>query len=434
VSARTTSGPSDAGATWTAVTELVRRRVGETNFAAWIAPLRCTGTADSLTLVAPDRTTREWVGRHFLTVIEQALREVVGGACPVRLGVDVPAPLLPIPVVAPSPEHVFETFVVGESNAEAYQAARQLVEGPPGGALFVHGPTGVGKTHLLHAAFHALDRRGTRVACLPAAGLVEVLVAAYGGHGHAAFWQDLRPLGALLLDDVHSLASQEEVQEQLVEGLVDWVEGGRLLALTSDRAPDELPEFAARIRERFARGVVAAIRPPEPALRLAILQRKASARGIVLEPQLATRMAGRITGNVRRLEGALTRLAAQALLTGRPLDEALAEQVLPELRDVPVPPLTPERILEATAAVFGLPVRTILGRRRRPELVLPRQIAMYLARKLLRRPYAELGRAFGREHTTVLNAWRAIGARLETDGALAARVEQIEQRLSTDPR
>jgi chromosomal replication initiator protein len=434
VSSRKGLAPNDPVAAWSAATEVVRRRVGDGNFATWIAPLRCTGATDGLNLVAPDRATRERVGRHFLTVIQDALREVLGATCAIHLGVDGPPPELPIPLASPSADHSFETFVVGESNADAYAAARDLVDATPRGPLFLHGPTGVGKSHLLHATFHALAATGRRVACLPASALVDALVTAYGGHGHLTFWDDLAPLGALLLDDVHSLASQEEMQERLVEGLVAWVESGRPLALTSDRTPDDLPEFATRLRERFATGVVASIAPPEPALRLAILQQKARAQGIVLDARLAARMAVRITGNVRRLEGVLTRLSAHALVSGRPVDEALAEEVLPELRERPAVPLSAEGIIETTAAVFGLPVRTLLGRRRRPDFVLPRQVAMYLARKLLGRPFAELGEAFGREHTTVLNAWRAIQARLETDRALAARVEQIEQRLKTEPR
>ena len=434
VSPRKVLTQDDPVAAWSAATEVVRRRVGDGNFTTWIAPLRCTGTVAGFTLVAPNRTIREGVGRHFLAVIQDALREVVGATCPVRLGIEGAAPDLPVALASPNAEHTFDAFVVGESNAGACAAARGLVDGSTRGPLFVHGPTGVGKSHLLHAAYHALDARGTRGACLSAAALVDALVTAYGGHGHATFWDELAPLGTLLLDDVHSLASQQEMQERLIGGLVSWVESGRTLALTSDRAPDDLPEFTARLRERFAAGVVARISPPEPALRLAILQRKAQAQGILLDSRLAARLAIRITGSIRRLEGVLTRLGAHALLRGRPIDEALAEEVLPELRDPLVVPLGAERIIETTAAVFGLPVRTLLGRRRRPEFVLPRQVAMYLARKLLGRPFAELGDAFGREHTTVLNAWRAIGSRLETDRALAARVEQIEQRLTTEPR
>src|SRR5439155_1745367 len=190
-----------------------------------------------------------------------------------------------------------------------------------GSSLFLHGPTGVGKTHLLHAVFHALHGSGTIVACLPAAQLVSALVAAYGRHGHEAFWRDLAPLGALLLDDVHSFAGQEELQERLMEGLV-----------------------------------------------------------------------------------------AHARLSGRPLDEALAEEVLPELRVAP--PLSVDRIVEATAGAFGCSARLLRGRSRRAELVLPRQVAMYLARKLLARPFAELAAQFTRDHTTVLHAWRTIRTRL----------------------
>ena len=326
----------DLEAVWAAARERVRVRVGDRNYAAWIAPLSCTRASDTVTLVAPDRTTRDWVARHFLTAIEEALAAALGRSCLVQLGVAAPPPVLPIPTEPPNAEQTFDSFVVGESNAGAYEVARALGNATLGTSLFLHGPTGVGKTHLLHAVFHALHGSGTIVACLPAAQLVSALVAAYGRHGHEAFWRDLTPLGALLLDDVHSLAGQEELQERLMEGLVAWVEGGRTLVLTSDRAPRDMPDLAARVRERFEGGEVASIELPEPALRLAILQRKARAQGIEFEPRLVARLAVRLAGDVRRLEGALTRLAAHARLSGRPLDEALAEEVLPELRVAPI--------------------------------------------------------------------------------------------------
>ena len=417
----------DVEAMWAAARERVRVRVGDRNFAAWIAPLSCTRTSGTVTLLAPDRTTRDWVARHFLTAIEEALAAAAGRSCHVQLGVAAPPPILPIPTRAPNAEQTFDTFVVGESNARAYEAATALGSASLGSSLFLHGPTGVGKTHLLHAVFHALHGNGTIVACLPAAQLVSALVAAYGRHGHEAFWRDLAPLGALLLDDVHSLAGQEELQERLMEGLVEWVEGGRTLVLTSDRAPRDMPELAARVRERFEGGEVACIDLPEPALRLAILQRKARGQGIEFPPRLVARLAARIAGDVRRLEGALTRLAAHARLSGRPLDETLAEEVIPELRVAPT--LDVDRIVEATAAAFGCPARLLRGRSRRAQLVLPRQVAMYLARKLMARPFAELAAQFTRDHTTVLHAWRIIGARLETDRTLATTVAQIEERL-----
>ena len=425
--------PELGSVTWAQVRDLVRARVGDQNFSAWIAPLGWTWSEGGLVLEAPDRLTRDRVARHFRDAITQAL-VALGHACPVRLEVQAPLPVLPIRCTPPDHAHTFDTFVVGESNRRAWATAQELLAGPPRAPLFLHGTSGLGKTHILHATFHALDARGIDVACLAAAELLAALLAAYGGRGPEAFWHDLWPLGALLLDDVHSLAGQEEVQERLMEGLVAWVDGGRLLMLTSDRAPGAMPTLAARVRDRFEGGAVVPIEPPEPALRLAILERKASALGLVLETPLAARLAVAVGGNVRRLEGALLRLLAYARTYGRRVDEALAVEALPELRAEPSAPLTFDRILEETAAAFGSVARALRARGRRRDLVLPRQVAMYLARKLLARPFAEVAAAFARDHTTVLHACRVVAARLGGDRTLAVIVERIEQRLKADPQ
>ena len=216
-----------------------------------------------------------------------------------------------------------------------------------------------------------------------------------------------------------------------MEGLAAWVDRGRTLVLTFDRPPAELPRVAAGVQRPLAGGVVAGIETPEPALRLAILERKASDRGLILDPQLAVRLAHAIGGNVRRLEGALTRLLAHGRLRGRAVDEEFATEVLPELRTRPLLAFGVERIVTETAAVFGRPARALLGRSRRRELALPRQVAMYLARHLLGRPLTELAGIFGRDHTTVLYAWRTVTSRLGADRALGALVQEIERRLTT---
>jgi len=259
------------------------------------------------------------------------------------------------------------------------------------------------------------------------------MLDAYGAQSAPSFWADLAQLGAVLLDDVHSLAGQESLQEQLMEGLGEWVEAGRLLVLTCDRPPHELPGLTARLRARFVEDVVVRMTPADPALRVAILQQKAESQGIALEPSLAVRIAAQIGGNVRRLEGVLTTLAARARLLGRRIDQTLASEVLTELRP-PSADLSVERIVDETALAFGAATRGLLGRSRRPTLVLPRQVAMYLARQLLQRPFTELSRVFARDHTTVMHAWRTITERLRSDARLAAMVDAIERRLGVEPR
>jgi chromosomal replication initiator protein len=357
-----------------------------------------------------------------MAVLDEALGSARGGR---QLEIAVP-PTLPIRVSPPDTAHTFASFVVGQSNATAHAAAQAIAEGARG-PLFLHGPSGVGKTHLLHALFHALSVRGAAPACLPIDWLMDAFVQAHARGALDAFWRDLKGLDALLLDDAHSLAGRPETQERLLEGLLAWVEAGRVLVLTSDR-PTDAP-MLGELCARTAHGVTARIDPPEPALGLAILERMANMRGVGLDLGLAQRLAREFGGNVRRLQGALTRLLAYAQLRGTPPDESLAAAVLRELGPRPSALPTVERILEVTAVVFKAPLRALRGRGRAPELVLPRHVAMYLARKLLQRPFAELGQMFDREHTTVLHAWRGITTRLEKDRQLAEVIEGIEQRL-----
>ena len=423
-------GQEDGGRVWARVCEVLRARVGERNFTTWIAPLRCAWTMAGLTVEAPDRLARQQVERHLARPLEEALAAALGRPCPIRVTLRAELPPLLPGTQPPDAAHTFQGFVVGNSNAAARAAAGQLCYGPAAAPLILHGPSGVGKSHLLHAIFHALAARGVAVACFAAAQFAMALVSSEASPGHGAFWEGFAALGALLLDDVHSLARDDGVADWLMDGLVGWIAGGHLLVLTADRAPWEIPALAVRMRRDLAHAVVTRIEAPEPALRLAILDRRAQAQDVSLDPRLVARLAMGIGGSVRRLEGALTHLVARARLSGRPIDDALATETLAELRRPTPPPLAVDGILAATAAAFAISRHRLEGRGRSPDLVLARQVAMYLARKLLRRPFAHLGVAFGRDHTTVLHAWRTVTARLATDPSLAVTVRRIEQRLT----
>lgn len=330
----------------------------------------------------------------------------------------------------PTADHTFDTFVVGEANEAAYVATRAITDGTARAPLFVLGPSGVGKTHLLHATFHALDGAGLAVLCVAAARLLTALVSAYESGAADDFWSGLTTYAALLLDDAHSIGARDELEGRLLDGLAGWVAAGRLVILTCDREPT----FVTRLRDRFADSALTAIAPPEPALRLAILRDKARRHGIELDAHLARRLANDFGGNVRRLEGALTRLVAHARLCGARVDEALAVAVFPELAAPAPAPLTVDDVIVATARAFGTSVRRLRGRDRRHAVRLPRQVAMHLGRKIVGSSYGALGEAFGRDHTTVLQACRSVATRLETDRSLAATVARIEQRLATGTR
>src|SRR5262249_3289526 len=256
---------------------------------------------------------------------------------------------------------------------------------------------------------------------------VNGLVTAYRAGESSGFWGDLALVDVLLLDDAHPLVNQKGVQEPLLEGLLVGLERGQKLVLTSDRPPEEMPTLATRIRQRLGSGAIAAIGVPEPALRVAILEYKARLQGLVLDNRLASRLAGALGGNVRALEGALTRLLAHARVEGRPVDESLAVEVLDQLR-TERPSLTIDLSIEETALAFGAVARALRAPGRRPEIVLPRQVAMFLARRLTQQSFPSLASVFGLNHTTVLHACRTVAARLGVDQSLATLVANIERR------
>ena len=411
-------------ALWAATCEALRVRIGDQNFAAWIAPLRPVPGADGLALDAPDGFTRDRVARHFLSAIEAALADAAGRRVAVRLGVALAPAALPIPELTPTREPTFARFVLGESNAPAVAAARAVGSSGPA-VLCLHGPSGVGKTHLLHAVFHALADVGRLSACLSAAQLA----AAHARNDAGPFFAALAPFSALLVDDLHAVPPLGESRPGLAAGLVDWIDGGRTLVVTCDRPPTALPGVANPLRERLTAGTVAAIAAPDPRLSSAILDEKARALGFALDPGVASRLAGELGGDVRRLEGALTRIVACAQLSGRTIDAALVDEVLPVLRRRRPGTITVGRIAAVTAEAFGTSPRALRGSARRRDLVIPRQVMMYVARELLGRSFASLAPEFARDHTTLRHAWRATLRRRAQDPALDALVSRVVHQL-----
>lgn len=422
---------------WAAALEHLRPVVGEANLRRWIAPLTCKWSGGEIVLSAPDRSTRECIARHFLGHIKGALATVAGQPPRVRLE-------LSVPTTGPSPQQPrgawcrpldtrlrLESFVVGQSNARAVEAAEAAAEGRSSArTLFIHGPTGVGKTHLATGVAHRVRERGAQAAYLPAREFASMLVAAYASDTEAEFWEDARRVETLILDDIHSLATQREVQKALLRALPLLFEREGPLVFTSDQPPAAIPELHEELKRGFEQGAVIGIERPEPALRLAIVRRKAAERGLALPPEVAQHIAERAIGSVRRIEGALTRLMALAELQGAPIDLSLARAALAGLPPPPPPP-TLERILDVVAEAFRVPARQIVaGKQRRSTVVLARQVAMYLARRLLRCSLLEIAQDFGaHHHSTVLRACRATESRRAADPCLAALLDAAETRL-----
>ncbi len=336
-----------------------------------------------------------------------------------------------------NPKLSFDQFVIGDSNRLAHAAALTVAELPAQAynPLFICGPPGVGKTHLLSSIAGLLlsHNPGLTVRCTTGEAFTNEFLGALSGGRTDGFKASFRVLDVLLVDDVQFLERKTKTEEEFFHTFNALYDAGRQIVLSSDRPPQDLQALEDRLRERFEAGLVADIKPPELATRLAILRKRAHHDQIELaDPGVLEAIAERVTLNVRALEGALIRVVAFSSLTGRPLTEDLACEVLdglyPASGSGPAhrEPRSVGEIQAAACRHFGLTSEELLSTARTARIAWPRQVAMYLARELTGESLPSIGRHFGgRDHTTVLHAWRRTTARIADDEDSRRAVEKL---------
>ncbi|TMA38048.1 MAG: chromosomal replication initiator protein DnaA [Deltaproteobacteria bacterium] len=436
---------------WREARRLLGAELSAKDFEAWVEPLRATGWSDGvLTVEVPSAFFRDWLRRHFLGRLERAVGRACGGQGNVQLHVnralDVPAPRVRAPrppvvvlrprddSLAPPIRYTFETFVVGTSNQVAFAAARAVV-GRPGerfNPLFIYGGCGLGKTHLLSAVANSMQAEGRSggVAWLSAENFVNEMIVALQADQMSQFRGRFRRIETLVVDDVQFLIGKRRSQEEFFHTFDALHAGSKQIVLASDRPPHEMPGIEATLRSRFASGLLAEVQPPDPQLRRALVDRKASALGLTLAPDLIAYFAERWCANVRILEGALTGLEAFASLTGRPVTLALAEEALAAHGDVTAQRVTIGRIVGEVCRHYRLTRDEIASPRRTARVAVPRQVAMYLCRHHTDAPLGAIGADLGgRDHSTVAHALGAIERRLREDAALREAVAALRARL-----
>jgi chromosomal replication initiator protein len=449
--------PDDLASIWERVREDLRGHLPAATFQLWIEPLRpVSAQGTTLHLTAP-QATRAWVERRYAVALEAAMRTTGSGlerivllpegGRPSRLDSDErrAGGVASLPL---DPGHTFERFVIGAGNRLAHSAALAVAE-MPGEAynpLFLHGPPGLGKTHLLGAIADYLGRLRPELSVhyTTADRFTAEFVGGLRKDGPELFKQRYRELDALLIDDVQALEGKERTQEEFVHTFNALHAAGKQIVLSSDRPPEAIARVAERLRDRFGWGLCAELAAPDLRTRTALLWRMTVEGPVELgDPAGLKEIAGRVVGNVRRLQGAMTRVAAFSSMLSEPVTPSLARHALDS---VPTEEsrLSPaevdaadsarvQAIQEAICSVCSVSRQDLLSAKRSSRISRARQLAMYLAREETSISLAQIARAFNRDHTTVLHAIRAVAGRLEPGSETIVSLHRTRELLTKAP-
>jgi chromosomal replication initiator protein len=454
---------------WSSAQEHLRVKLSRDTFNMWFAPLRpCVVDGQQLTMEAPNEFCEVWLKDNYLSLLQDAVAVAAGCRLQVKfkvitagqhLGATQAAPVsVPaLPTVPPkhrgnesapdrgnstghadllfNPKNTFESFVVGTNNNFCFAAAKAVAEAPGKSynPLFLYGGVGLGKTHLLHAIGQHVsgNRKNARVAYLSSEKFTNEYIDAIQNNKLVAFRKKYRQTDVLLIDDIQFLAGKERIQEEFFHTFNALHESHKQIVLTCDRPASEIQGLENRLVSRFEWGLVTDLQPPDIEMRLAILKKKAQIMAVELPDDIINFLATRIRTNIRRLEGALIRVASYASLTGKKLTIEVVENLLREiLHEEGRQTISIEAIQKRVAEHFDIRLADMTSKRRPENIAFPRQIAMYLSRQMTESSLNTIGEAFGgRDHGTVLHACRLVKDRMEVDSNVRQVVHYLEKQL-----
>lgn len=439
----------------------VRKNISEVEYHTWFAPVKNLGVQEgSLVLGVRNSFAQEWFRKHYLELLEDALRSLGAQNPQVSFQVlpaaqdtlfspaDPPAPPgrpPPSPPGGPSaqdqaenrkrlnPKYTFENFVVGPNNNLAHAAAMGVAESP-GKAynpLFIYGDVGLGKTHLMHAVGHYMAERfpDKRIEYVSTESFTNDLINAIRDDRMTQFRNRYRSVDLLLVDDIQFLAGKERTQEEFFHTFNALYENHKQIILSSDRPPKDIQTLEGRLRSRFEWGLITDIQSPEYETRVAILKMNAEHNRIDIPQEVLELIARQVTKNIRELEGALMRVVAFSSLNNVPFSRAVAAKALSNIfapQEVKVEMMD---VLRQVASHYNMPPDVIRGSGRVREVVVPRQVAQYLIRELTDHSLPEIGQFFGRDHSTVMHAISKVTEQLGKDQEVTASVELLRRKM-----
>lgn len=448
---------------WDDVLSAISARVSPDVFNTWFRPVSLSSLDEKSRVVRlrAGQATKDWVWMYYRDLLEEALDTTglsehsiewdIDEHAPTPFEEDATDPLIFSPQAAAqmrvsthahfvdlepvedtlNAKYTFEKFVVGSCNQFAHAAAKAAAETPGTtyNPLFIYGGVGLGKTHLMHAIGHSIKTRSPhmRVAYITSERFMNELINAIRFNKTPGFRDKYRSIDVLLMDDVQFMAGKERTQEEFFHTFNALYNAQKQIIVTSDCPPREIPTIEERLHSRFEWGLIADLEPPDLETKVAILKRKADLDGIDLDDDIAMYVAGKVKSNVRELEGSLVRLVAIASLKGVPISKLLAQEAMKNILDSGRPAgVTMERIARVVSEHYGLSVEEMKAKNNSRAVAVPRQVAMYLCKKLTRHSFPEIGREFGgKHHTTVMHSVDKIATLFDDDRNFHREVEGL---------
>ena len=437
---------NSANEIWLSITPVLQEKFTDIAFKTWFGELEPLDfQLDKLVLSGPSDFKAKMINERFRPDIMQILKDLFAADIDVTvLGPEEAGAYRSAPGTEPaanqnilmgSEEYTFDRFIVGSSNRFAYNAALAVAEDPGKSynPLFLYGESGLGKTHLLYSIYHTIKEHHPDYQIIYIKGdeFTNELSEAIRLRKTDAFRQKYRDKDLLLVDDIHFIAGKEQTQEEFFNTFNNLYEAGRQIVLTSDRPPSDMLRLEDRLRTRFEWGLMADIQPPDYETRCAIIKNKSILLGLNLPLDIIEYIAQNITANVRQLEGTIKKLMAYRDLMGNEINDENASRAIRELirtKDEFVP--SPDVIVEETAKFYDLDPKTIMGQSRKADIVLARQVSMYIIRSITNLSLPEVGKFFGQHHTTVMHSVEKIEKALGSNGELKEVIRDIKANVN----
>ena len=444
---------------WPSIKLALRKTVGEAAFTNWINPLELTSVdASKANFATPTKFIGDWVDRNYGDSIKFEFAKHGLDVDRLVFSVSIENKIAPakkltkiteskntktgskdLPGASLDPRYTFDNFVVGKPNELAHAAARRVAEGGDVSfnPLFLHGGVGLGKTHLMHAIAWEIKKRdpNAKVLYLSAEQFMYRFVQALRFKDTISFKEMFRSVDVLMVDDVQFIAGKSSTQEEFFHTFNALIDQNKQVIISGDRAPVDMEQLEDRIKSRLQWGLVVDVHPTDYELRLGILQSKQESQArynssVEVSPGVLEFMAQRISSNVRVLEGALTRLYAFGSLVGRPVTLEMAQESLSDILRATDRKVTIDEIIRKVTDHYGVNLTDMLSARRTRSIARPRQVAMYLSKKLTSKSLPEIGRRFGkRDHTTVIHAVKKIEELQSIDNQIAKDIEILRRML-----